>query len=44
MTGLLSTTDEESVDQLPHYADLLNPKLLPPKAFTGRVGITRWSA
>jgi hypothetical protein len=44
MTALLSTTDEESVDELPDYADLANPKPLPHKAFSDQVGITRRSA
>jgi hypothetical protein len=44
MTALLSTTDEESVDQLPDYADLASPKSLPRKASHDRVGITRTSA
>jgi len=44
MTAPLSTTDEKSVDQLPNYAALANPKPLPRKAFTDRVGIVQRSA
>jgi hypothetical protein len=44
MTALLSTTDEESVDQLPDYTDLPSTKPLPRKAISDQVGITRRSA
>jgi hypothetical protein len=44
MTALLSTTNEESVDQRPDYADLASTKPLPRNGISDHIGITRRSA